>query len=561
MRRLSSFYTFKKNTAIVLFLPLLIVFILLLLPAVFDVFFRSESYSIFDRVVKPLVSVALFLIPIVLFHRKLKLYFYLLSIWIILSPLFIIVALWFDLRPNFTLVALLLQTNKTELEEVSKGYVVPFLLITLAYLSVYITAVRLNRISRLKLPLALGLSVLGIAIFGGYAIKKRYQDYYKVVDITEENYPLSVLSGLHQAYSFIKKNNLNESAQFRFNAFNKDTIGQRKIHVFVIGESSRYDKWEINGYNRPTNPFLKNRKDLLRFSNVTSGCNLTWMSVPQMITRANPENIDAQFKEKSILSAFKDAGYKTIWLSNQSDKEIFFSGTITLHAKTADYSIFSPDNAPNFASHKYYDERMLPLLDSVLKSDDKSVFLVVHTLGNHWIYSDRYPKKFDVFKPSENIDLVNLSLKNKDAIQNSYDNSILYADYFIDSVIRTVEKFQALSSVVFLSDHGDDFFDKYPDKVNFHFFPSPVTLHVPMFVWTSPSYQKSYQDKLDFLKQHCNQKIGPENTFYTLLDLANISFKGYDSSKSIANSAFKQSLQLYYDNEQKRAFPYDALKP
>ena len=68
-----------------------------------------------------------------------------------------------------------------------------------------------------------------------------------------------------------------------------------------------------------------------------------------------------QFKEKSILTAFKEAGFRTAWLSNQSDMEIFWSGSINLHAKTADIAVFSLTKTPNFEWEDYYDERLLPM--------------------------------------------------------------------------------------------------------------------------------------------------------------------------------------------------------
>jgi len=168
--------------------------------------------------------------------------------------------------------------------------------------------------------------------------------------------------------------------------------------------------------------------------------------------------MDLKFKEKSILSAFKDAGFKTIWLSNQTDKDIFWSSSITFHAKTADVAMFSPNQSPNFDSwtRKYHDERLLPLLDSIIKADKQNIFFVLHTIGIHWEYTKRYLDSFDCFKPSGNtIGLLDpSSAMGKEAISNSYDNSIRYADYVMYSVICTLNQHRIVSTVTFISDHG-----------------------------------------------------------------------------------------------------------
>lgn len=553
--------TIKKKRFLIFVLASLLICTLLLLPAIFDVIFdyRHQSSSYLQPILRVFISALLFLIPIVFFYRNIKIYLYVLTFWIILSPLFIF-ATFYYVRPNFELVALIFQTNPVEIKEATKGYLTSFFLITFFYLLIYLLMVRQLNITRISFKAAAYISLAAVLIVSIYSIKKKYVNYYKTLDIVEENYPLGTISGIRQAYVFLHKNKLSKLNTFKFNAFKKDSISTRQINIMIIGEASRYDRWEINGYSKMTSPNLKKRQNLVVFPNVVAGCNLTWMSVPQMITRADPENIDRQFREKSLLAAFKDVGFKTVWLSNQTDKDIFWSGSITLHAKTANINIFSPTNTPNLQTENYYDERLLPLLDSIIKIDNKNVFFVLHLMGSHWVYNARYPQRFDYFKPSGYAKPVNLlSLDKKEVISNAYDNSILYTDYIIDSVISTVKKYNLISTVTFLSDHGEDLFNLFPNKPDFHFRPSKYTLHVPFFIWTSDKYKELFTEKVDQLLKHREQKIGPENTFYTILDLADISFKGFDSTRSIVNNSFKESLQKYYDNSAKGARYYNKL--
>jgi glucan phosphoethanolaminetransferase (alkaline phosphatase superfamily) len=279
------------------------------------------------------------------------------------------------------------------------------------------------------------------------------------------------------------------------------------------------------------------------------------MSVPQIITRATPDNYDAQYREKSILGAFKEAGFKTFWLSNQSDQDIFWSGSIVLHAKTADEHTFSPTYSPNLEFENVYDGRLLPLLDSILESDDENLFIVLHTMGSHWEYSRRYPPEFDLFQPSGHTQSINPYRLNREAILNSYDNSIFYSDYFIHSVIGSVKRWADLSVVTYISDHGEDLFDSDAGVLDFHLRPSAATLRVPLFIWTSDSYNHRFAEKRRNLEASLAKKIGTENLFYTLLDIANIRTDAFDSTKSFAHPHFLPSQQKFYgDGERARWF-------
>jgi len=219
--------------------------------------------------------------------------------------------------------------------------------------------------------------------------------------------------------------------------------------------------------------------------------------------------------------------------------------------------MFSPTTSSTLDSQDYYVERLLPLLDSIIKADSANIFVVLHTLGNHWEYLNRYPKNFDLLQPSgKTMGYLNPhAATGKEAISNSYNNNIRYADYVIDSVISTLNQHQLVSTVTFLSNQAEDLYDLNPDKMDFHVTPAPATLHIPFFIWTSDKYKSIYQEKTKLLKMHEAKKISTENAFYTVLDLANIYFPGFNRRKSIAHPDFQESAQIYYHNLDKKTYP------
>ena len=507
------------------------------------------------------VGVLSFLIPLVFFHKNVRLYCYFLLPLIILTPLFLFATIYFAVPPGFELIVFIMQTNPREASEAISPFLVYFIPLEFLFVGLYLFAIR--RISSPGIPLKVaaaisawsGIMLLSITYATNGLSEKPLEQINKHDLLLKYDYPFTLISGLNDARVFIKKNHLRDAENFAFGAMKKDSLGQRQVYVLIIGESSRYDRWQVNGYHRPTSPRLSARQDLLSYRDVIAGAHYTWVSVPQIITRATPDNYDLQYKEKSVLQAFRESGFKTVWLSNQSDQDIFWTGSITLHAKTADISIFSPTYSPNLEFERIYDGRLLPLLDSILRADKKDLFIVMHTMGNHWEYSQRYPPEFDKFQPSGYTQSINPpDAANREALLNSYDNSILYADYIVDSVISTVKAHAAVSAVTFISDHGEDLYDTYPDQIDFHFRPSTATLKVPLFVWTSDLYKKAYSQKQNNLEANIANKIGAENMFYSLIDMANITFSGFDSTRSIAHPYFKPSEQKFYGDDKRAKF-------
>ena len=542
-------------------LPFLVVLLLLLSPAIainLNAYSTSEASRILISVMSGLL---VFILPSGLFFRNLKAYFYLLTPLVILTPIFLFSVYYFGVPPGFELIAFTLQTNPREAQEAIGPFLLYFVPFEMLFVGVYLFSVGKIRNdlvpSRLVWMLSAGSFLfLGTIIFFANGLYRKSPSQITKHDlILKYEYPFTLLSGAMEARGFLRKNHLREAQNFSFRAVRSDTLTARQAYVLIIGESSRYDRWQINGYPKATSPRLSSLKDLITYEDVVSGAHYTWVSVPQIITRANPDNYDLQYKEKSLLGAFGEAGFKTYWLSNQSDQDIFWSGSIILHARTADVYSFSPTWSPNLEFENIYDGRLLPLLDSVLRADPNDLFIVLHTMGNHWEYNRRYPEDFDHFQPSRYADPDNpTSAVNREAISNSYDNSILYADFFIHSVIEMVRQSADISAVTYISDHGEDLFDAYADRPDFHFRPSPETLRVPLFVWTSQSYNDTFPYKRLQLEKNASRKVGTENIFYSVTDLANIRIAEFDSTKSFAHAAFVSSPQKYYGDDRRGHF-------
>ncbi len=338
------------------------------------------------------------------------------------------------------------------------------------------------------------------------------------------------------------KNYQNTIKNFKFNASKKDTIDSDEIYVLVIGETARKENFSLLGYHVETNPLLKNQNNINSFNHVKSAANLTSISLPFLITRATPNNLHPKYNEPAVINAFKESGFKTYWLTNQAAG---LDNVFAFYSRLADYY----KNIAISIDVAKYDEELLPELDKILKdTSSNKKFIIIHTLGSHFRYNFRYPNNFEFFKPTldKSLSLSGNSVKLKTEIINSYNNSILYTDYILSKIIKKLENLNTLSFMYYVSDHGENLYDDDKELLMHGFLnPSEHVIKIPIITWTSNAYAKQYPTKVNELKKHQQSKITSNDTFYTLLDMANITYKDEKLNRSFVNQLYNDSKIRY----------------
>lgn len=255
---------------------------------------------------------------------------------------------------------------------------------------------------------------------------------------------------------------------------------QQKTVVFVIGESSNRSDWSLFGYERQTTPMLEAMRDrLVLFPDTVSSFGSTIVEVTRLLTGAS-HSIGGKWKTDPDVSLLaKAAGYKVFWLTNQND---FYINTV--FGREADYFKLV-NNGLGQRSDTSIDENLLPEIDKALKDPAKLKFIVVHSIGSHQHYGLRYPEKFAKF---DNVDdAVTKAMAEKwgklrDA-RNTYDNSILYTDFFLSSVIGQLDKAaNPNADMLYVSDHAQEV--GHFTSLWGHNFKLESGFTVPMFLWT-----------------------------------------------------------------------------
>ncbi|CAN7235174.1 phosphoethanolamine transferase [Duganella sp. LjRoot269] len=329
------------------------------------------------------------------------------------------------------------------------------------------------------------------------------------------------------------------SSSFTFKAHQPEKNDRPEVVIMVIGESSRYDRWGVNGYERDTNPLLKKEANLVTLPDVITAVSATRLSVPVIISRKPAtQSLKDGFSEKSFLTAYKEAGFKTWWLSNQISFGQFDT-PVSVFAKEADVIQFM--NLGGFTNNSNFDQILLEPLQHAIADPSPKKLIVLHTLGNHWNYSQRYPKEFDKWQPSLfGVDKpVYTDTKIKPQLNNSYDNSILYTDWFLSQVIGQLKGTQQLAAMVYVADHGQTLYDN-SCNLAFHGHNTQYEFHVPALVWYSDEYKDRYPEKVKQLMRHRKARLATENIFHTLLDLGDIEYPDERLEWSFINKQFKQ---------------------
>jgi glucan phosphoethanolaminetransferase (alkaline phosphatase superfamily) len=333
------------------------------------------------------------------------------------------------------------------------------------------------------------------------------------------------------------------AAAFRFQARQAQAAPAPETIVLVLGESSRFDRWRLNGYARDTTPLLAQEPNLVVLSDVVTPVAATRRSVPLLSTRKPAlDGLTEGFNEKSFLSAYKEAGFRTWWLSNQLTYGTHDS-PITAIAQEADE--VKHLNPGGYSGQSSFDEVLLAPLRRALASPAPKQLMVLHTLGSHWNYGRRYPPRFEHWQPSlsgiAQPDLTDASLHA--LASNSYDNSVLYTDWFLAQVIGELKQSGRSAALVYVSDHGEVLRSESCRQF-LHGQGTRSEFHVPALVWHSDRYQAIYPEKVAQLRRNRHARIGTPDFFHTMLDLADIRYPGEQRAWSFAHAGFTPRTRM-----------------
>ncbi len=284
----------------------------------------------------------------------------------------------------------------------------------------------------------------------------------------------------------------------------------RDVCVLIIGESARRMNFSLYGYGRKTNPYTEQD------------------SVSALIAQA--------------ADTYTTAGVKAI-LDHKPTGKLYEILPNYLHRTGVDVTWRTSNwGEPPVHIKKYYKvehlKEMYPqadgrydgillegLREEILSSDSAKVLIVLHTSTSHGpTYSVRYPADFECFTPPV-YKTVEASESNRQELVSAYDNSIVYTDWLIHSVIDILRSIpQRRSCMMYVSDHGESLGE---GNLYMHGVPAVIApreqLDIPFIVWTSDST----------LAIDSTKEVGQYHVFHSVLRFLGIESPVYNPSFDI----------------------------
>ena len=360
-----------------------------------------------------------------------------------------------------------------------------------------------------------------------------YKDYASVFrnnkELVKSLSPSNSIVAINSWYAHNKMDNL-PLVNIGEDAVQKPEMhsGPRKnLTILVLGETSRAQNFSLGGYERETNPRLK-QDDVIYFANTTSCGTATAVSVPCMFSNMPRAHYDEELAhhQEGVLDILQRAGIRVLW--NDNDGGCKGACDRVPHQNVTDLNLTG-----QCIDGECYDEVLFHNLESYIDNLQQDGIIVLHTIGSHGpTYYNRYPAEFKKFTPT--CDTNEIQSCTQQQLTNTYDNTILYIDYIVDKAIKLLQSKQDkfTTSLVYLSDHGESLGE---NGVYLHGLPwsiAPETQkHVPMLLWLSEDYQQRYGVSSQCLQQRAKtDPYSQDNLFSTLLGLLGVDTHEYQAT-------------------------------
>jgi len=285
---------------------------------------------------------------------------------------------------------------------------------------------------------------------------------------------------------------------------------KKSIAVLVIGESARSKNFSLYGYEKETNPLLSKEDNV--YSYKAESCATYTTAGVQCIL----EYKDGSESYETLPNYLFRNDVEVIWrTTNWGEPPV----KIKNYQRAGDLEKLCEGEGCG------YDEILLSGLSTQLLGSKKDkILLVLHTSTSHGpTYYKKYPPQFNKFTPvCENVELGKCT---QEELINAYDNTIVYTDFILSSLIGKLKSLDQYNSVMFyVSDHGESLGEK---NLYMHGIPASIApeeqLEIPFIVWLS--------DNAKTLKN--NEVLYQHNIFHSILDFLAIESPIYDEDMSI----------------------------
>ncbi|MDP5187928.1 MAG: phosphoethanolamine--lipid A transferase [Alishewanella sp.] len=302
-----------------------------------------------------------------------------------------------------------------------------------------------------------------------------------------------------------------------------------RLIIMVLGETARADHFQLNGYQRATNPKLS-QLPVFSFQQVSSCGTATAHSVPCMFSHMGRQHYDERIAKNSsnVLDILQRSGVAVTWLDNNS-------GCKGVCDRVATELLFQKQQSEDCQNGQCLDSIILPAVDKQIALDlTTDRLIVVHQLGSHGPeYFKRSAEQDKHFLPE--CGDKQLQLCEPSSIINAYDNSIVATDHLLaDLINRLQQKTDFQTALFYVSDHGESLGENGVYLHGLPYFMAPdAQTHVPLIWWMSPDYASANTLTTTCLRDKATEPYSHDNVFHSLLGMFNVQTAVYQRNKDM----------------------------
>ena len=326
--------------------------------------------------------------------------------------------------------------------------------------------------------------------------------------------------------------------------------------VLIIGESfNKYHTPLYNDASLPTTPNLCRLRDegqLYLFSDVVTQSNLTAQVMQNILSTWSEDEPDNWMNHTLFPAVFRKAGYDVYYWSNQFVADggggLFSNlGGALLNHPDLNRLQFTARNSATFAYDSGLNTNLRAFIaDSLGGTLSRPSLFIVHYIGQHVSYADRFPSDYNHFTADS------LSPTYGGAhgceIRAQYANATLFHDYCVNELWQLFADHDAVA--VYLSDHGEECYDYrsfYERSDQNHLTPlmAKYQFETPFFVLTSDAFRTNHPDLMEQIRAAQNKPFVNSDICHMLFSLAGIETPDYRTDRDLLSPQYNTTRPRY----------------
>ena len=241
---------------------------------------------------------------------------------------------------------------------------------------------------------------------------------------------------------------------------------------------------------------------------------------------------------------FRKAGYHVTFITNQflpeANEAVYdFSGGFFLNNPELSKAQFDTRNEKLYQ----FDEGVLEEYDRLKQQDKEHNLVILHLMGSHTMYKERYPQKTRKHLLAPMYDRPDLKHKQK-LILADYDNSLIYNDSIVAEVTERFKDKDAI--VIYMPDHAEEIFNGSPymygrmhsAKIDYRL--AREEFEIPFWIWGSPQYRENHPYGWQAIQAAKDRPLMTDRLAHLLLYLGGIYTKDYREDLNVISPQYDE---------------------